>query len=92
MNIFKIPKYPTITDLKNTTGVDTSDWAKKTNLANLKSDVDTLDIEKLKNVPTNLNNLKSKVDKLDVDKLVPDPVHLSKLIDVVKTDVVKRCI
>ena len=41
MNIFKIPKYPTITDLKNTTGVDTSDWAKKTNLANLKSDVDT---------------------------------------------------
>ena len=36
--------------------------------------------------------MKSKVDKLDVDKLVPDPVHLSKLIDVVKTDVVKRCI
>ena len=27
-------------DLKNTTGVDTSDFAKKTGLANLKSDVD----------------------------------------------------
>ena len=44
---------------------------KKTDLANLKSDVDKLDIDKLKNVPTNLNNLKSKVDKLDVEKLVP---------------------
>ena len=40
---------------------------KKTDLANLKSDVDKLDIDKLKNVPTNLSNLKSKVDQLDVD-------------------------
>ena len=40
-------------------------------LANLKSDVDKLDIDKLKNVPTNLSNLKSKLDKLDIDKLVP---------------------
>ena len=39
---------------------------KKTYLATLKSDVDKLDINKLKNVPTNLSNLKSKVDKLDV--------------------------
>ena len=36
-------------------------------LANLKSDVDKLDIDKLKNVPSDLNNLKSKVDKLNVD-------------------------
>ena len=55
-------------DLKNATAVDTSDFSKKTDLANLKSDVDKLDIDKLKNVPTNLSNLKSKVDKLDVDK------------------------
>ena len=40
----------------------------KTDLANLKSDVDKLGIDKLKNVPTNSSNLKSKVDKLDVDK------------------------
>ena len=39
--------------------------------ANLKSDVDKLDIDKLKNTPTNLSNLKNKVDKLDIDKLVP---------------------
>ena len=73
-------------DSKNATGVDTSKFAKKVDLANLKSNVDKLDIDKLKNVPTNLSNLKSKVDKLDVDKLVPFPVDLSKLSDVVKHD------
>ena len=78
------------TDLENAAGVDTSSFAKKTDLANLKSDVDKLDIDKLKNMQTNLSNLKSKVDKLDVDKLVPVPVNLSKLSDVVKNDVVKK--
>ena len=34
---------------KNVTGVDTSDFAKNTDLADLKSDVDILDIEELKN-------------------------------------------
>ena len=53
-------------------------------LANLKSNVDKLDIDKLKNIPTNLRNLKSKVDKLDIDKLVPVSVDLSKLSYVVK--------
>ena len=48
-----------------------SKFTKKVDLANLKSDVDKLDIHILKNVPSNLSNLKSKVDKLDVDKLVP---------------------
>ena len=47
---------------------------KKTDLGNLNSDVDKLDIDKLKNVLTNLSYLKSKVNKLDVDKLVPVPV------------------
>ena len=40
-------------------------FCKKTDSANLKSDVDKFDIDKLKNVPSNLSNLKSKVDKLD---------------------------
>ena len=69
---------------------DTSDFAKKTDLANLKSDVDNLDIDKSKNLTSNLGNLKSKVDKLDVNKLVPAPVDLSKLNDLVKNDVVKK--
>ena len=47
-------------DLKNSTGGDTSKFAKKINLANWKSDVDKLDIDELKNVPTNSNNLKRK--------------------------------
>ena len=37
----------------------------KVDLVSLKSNVDQLDIDKLKNVPTNLSNLKSKADKLD---------------------------
>ena len=37
------------------------------NLASLKSNVDKLDIDKLKNVPTNLSSLKIKVEQLDVD-------------------------
>ena len=39
-------------------------------LANRRSDVEKLDIDKLKNVATNLNNLKGTVDKLDVNKLI----------------------
>ena len=74
-------------DLKTTTGVDTSQFPKKVDLAHSKSNVDKLDVDKLKNVPTNLSNLKSK---LDVDKLVPIPIDLSKLSDVVKNDVLKK--
>ena len=80
-----LSNYATKTDLKNATGIDTSSFAKKVDLANLKSNVDKLDIDKLKNVPTNLSNLKSQVDKL-----VPVPVDLSKLSDVSKNDVVKK--
>ena len=69
--------------------VDTWIFAKEVDLANLKSEVDKLDIDKLEKVQTDLNRLKSKVDELDVDKLVPVPVDLCKLSDVVKNDVVK---
>ena len=60
--------YATKSDLKNATSVDTSKFAKKVDLASLKSFIDKLDIDRLKNVPTSLSNLKSKLDKLDVDK------------------------
>ena len=85
-----LSNYATKADFQNATGVDTSKFAKKIEIANLKSDVDKLDIDKLKNVPSDSSNLKSIVDKLDVDKLVPVPVDLSKLSDVVKNDVVKK--
>ena len=85
-----LSNYATNIDLKKAARVDTFSFAKKTDLANLKSNVDKLDIDKLKNEPNNLSNLKSKVDKLDVDKLVPILVDLSKLSDVVKNDVVEK--
>ena len=40
--------YATKAELRNATGVDTLDFAKKTDLANLKSDVDKSDIDKSK--------------------------------------------
>ena len=43
-------------ELKNAIGVDTSKFATKVDLANLKSDVDKLDINKLKNIPANFSN------------------------------------
>ena len=59
-------------------------------MINLKSHVDKLGIDKLKNVPTNLSNLKSEVDKLKVDKIVLFPSDLKRQSDVVKNDVVKK--
>ena len=50
------------------------DFSKKTDLANLKSDIDKLDIKRLKHVPSNLSDLKSKVDKLDIGKSETTPV------------------
>ena len=52
-----LSNYATKADLKNATGVDTSKFATKFDSANLKSNVDKLDIDKLKNGPTNLSNL-----------------------------------
>ena len=48
--------YATISDLNNAAGVDTSEFTKKTDLANLKSDVDELDTDKLKNVPNGFSS------------------------------------
>ena len=80
----------TKTDIKNISHVDTSSFVLKSNLANLKTEVDKLDIDKLKSLPNNLSNLKNKVDKLDIDKLKPVPVELSKLINIVANDDVKK--
>ena len=62
-----LSNYATKTDLKNVTHVDTSSFALKTNLANLKTEVDKLDIDKLVPVPTDLSKL-SNVVKNDVVK------------------------
>ena len=43
-----LSNYSTETDFKNATGVDESKFAKKVDFANLKSNADKLDIDKLK--------------------------------------------
>ena len=70
--------------LRNVTGGNTLKFAKRVDLASLESNIEKLNIDKLKNVPSNLNNLKTKVDRLDVDKLVPVLVDLSEVSDVGK--------
>ena len=62
-----LSNYATKTDLKNVTDVDTSSFELKINLANLKTEVDKLDIDKLVPVPTDLSKL-SNVVKNDVVK------------------------
>ena len=62
-----LSNYSTKTDFKNATRINTSSFAKKVDLASLKPNIDKLDTDKLKNVPTKLKNLKNKVDKLVVD-------------------------
>ena len=52
--------YATKTDIKSISHVDTSSFALKSNLASLKTEVDTLDIDQLKGLPNNLSNLKSR--------------------------------
>ena len=60
--------YATKTDLNNTTHVDTSGFALKTNLSSLKTEVDKLDIPKLSTVPTDLSKLTNKVANDLVEK------------------------
>ena len=65
-----LSNYATKAAIKNISHIDTSNFALKTNLA----------------------HLKTEVCKLDIDNLVPIPVDLSKLSNVVKNNVVKKCI
>ena len=52
-------------DVKKATGVDTSEVAKKADLASQRSDIDNLDVDKLKAAPVDLSK-RSDVAKYDV--------------------------
>ena len=71
--------YATKSDLKNAACFDTSDFAKKDDLASIKSNIDKLNIDILGKVSSGLNCSKSKVDRSDVDKLKPVPIDIKKL-------------
>ena len=56
-----LSNYATKDDIKNITHVDISSFALKTNLTNLKTEVDILDIDKLVPVPVDLSKLSDVV-------------------------------
>ena len=62
-----LSNYATKKDINDISHVDVSDFASKTNLAALKTEVDKTDTDKLKTVPVDLAKL-SNVGKNDVVK------------------------
>ena len=64
-----ISNYETKTDLKNLTHVDTSNFALKTNLASLKTEVDNLDVDKLVSVLFYLSKLSELLKMMLLKKL-----------------------
>ena len=85
-----LSNYATKADLENLTRFDTSEFGNRTDLANLRPDVNKLDSDKFKNIASNSRSLKGKVDNLDIGKLETNPFDLSKLSDVVKMKLLKR--
>ena len=57
-----LTNYATKTDLKNITHVDVSSFASKTNLEALKTEVDKIDVDKLKAAPVDLAKLTNSVE------------------------------
>ena len=62
-----LSNYATKKDVNDITHVDTSNFALKTNLSSLKTEVDKLDVDKLATVPVDLSKL-SNVVKNDIVK------------------------
>ena len=67
-----LSNYATKADIKNISHVGTSSFALKTNLANLKTEVDKLDIDKLVPIPNDLSKLSNVVKNDVVKKTVYD--------------------
>ena len=67
-----LTNYATKKNIHDITHIDTSNFALKTNLANLKTEVDKLDIDKLVSVPLDLNKLSNIVKNDVVKKTVYD--------------------
>ena len=65
-----LSNYATKEDIKNISHVDTSSFALKRNLANLKTEVDKLDIDKLVPVPADLSKLSVVVKMILLKKLI----------------------
>ena len=64
-----LSNYTTKTDIKYISHIDTSSFALKTNLANLKPEVDELDIDKLIPISNDLSKLSNVVKMMLLKKL-----------------------
>ena len=84
-----LSNYATKTDFKNISHVDTSSFALETNLANLKTEIDKLDIDKLVPDPTDLSKLINVV-KNDVDKKTLYDKLVAKVDDIDTNDFVLK--
>ena len=67
-----LSNYATKTNIKTISHVDTSSFALKTNLADLRTEVDKLDVDKLAPVPVDLSKLYDVVNNDVVKKTVYD--------------------
>ena len=84
-----LSNYATKADIKNILRVDTSSFALKTNLADLKTELDKLDIDKLAPVPVDLSKLSDAVKNdvitktdynakiADIEGKIPDVTNLA---------------
>ena len=72
--------FATKTDLKSVAPVDTSSVALKDNVANLKTEVDKLDIDELAPVPIDLSKLSDVLKNDVVKKTVYDKLVGKKII------------
>ena len=81
--------YATKTDIKSISHIDTSSFALKTNLANLKTEVDKLDIDKLVPIPADLSKLSNVVKNDVVKKTVYDKL-VAKLDNIDTSDFVLK--
>ena len=87
-----LTNYAKKADMKSITRVDTSNFVLKTNLANLKTEVDKLDIDKLVRIPADLSKLSNVVKndvvkKTECNKLVAKENNIDTSDFVLKTNV-----
>ena len=65
-----LSNYATKADIKNISHIDTSSFALKTNLPNVKTEVDKLDIDKLVPVPVDSSKLSDVVKMMLLKRLI----------------------
>ena len=89
---FKIDlsNYVTKLELKEATGIDTSNFALKSNLASLKTEVDKIDVGKLKTVPVDLSKLSNVVNNKVVKKKTIYNKLVTKVNNIGTTDFVLK--